>query len=264
LAPSTTHRSLFAVTFAVWKALFLREALYRILQDRIAWVWLILEPVSHVVLLMWVFTSFRHITIAGADSGVFVLVGVMGFFITRNVMTRGMDAITQNESLFAYRQVKPVDTVLVRAALEGFVQILVFLLLLVGAGVLGFPVVPADPLAAMQSLTVLWLIGLGLALTFSVVGTLVSEVAHVVRLLINPIYFLSAVMYPSIVLPHAMRDVLLLNPMVHAVESLRLAFMPTYQVVPGIDLAYPAGFALVFVLIGLALHIRYQYALIEK
>ena len=82
--------------------------------------------------------------------------------------------------------------------------------------------------------------------------------------LINPVYFLSAVMYPSVALPYAMREILLLNPMVHAIESLRLAFMPTYQIPQGIDLAYPAGFALLLILLGLALHIRYQYELVEQ
>ncbi|MBC7803471.1 MAG: ABC transporter permease [Candidatus Parcubacteria bacterium] len=264
MAALTTQRSLFSVTFSVWRALFLREALFRVAQDRIAWVWLIVEPISHVALLMWVFTSFRHVVIAGADAGVFAMLSVTGFFFARNVMTRGMDAINQNTTLFTYRQVKPVDTVLVRAVLEGFIQMLVMLVILAGAGLLGFPVVPADPLGAVVALVVLWLLGLGFALIISVAGTLVPEIAHVTRLLINPIYFLSAVMYPSIILPHAMRDVFLLNPLVHAIESLRIAFMPAYQVPQGIDLAYPACFAVVLILLGLALHIRYQYDLIEQ
>lgn len=264
MAASTTHRSLFAVTFGVWKALFLREALFRILQYRLAWVWLIVEPIAHVVLIMWVFTSFRRLSIVGADSGVFIMLSVTGFFFARNVMFRCMDAIGQNTTLFTYRQVKPVDTVLVRAVLEAFIQILVMLVIFGGAGLLGFPVIPADPLFALEALVVLWMIGLGLGLAVSVAGTLVPEVAYLVRLITYPVYFLSAVMYPSIVLPHAMREILLLNPLVHAIESLRVAFMPAYQVPPGIDLAYPAGVGLVLILLGLALHVRYQYDLIEQ
>jgi capsular polysaccharide transport system permease protein len=192
------------------------------------------------------------------------MLGVMGFFMSRNVMTRGMDAIVQSESLFTYPQVKPVDTVLVRAVLEGFIETLILLLILAGAGLIGFPVIPADPLSAVQAFAVLWLFGLGLGLTISVAGTLVPEIAHISRLLINPVYFLSAVMYPSVVLPQPMREVLLANPLVHAIESLRLGFMPGYQVPPGIDLGYPAACAMVLIFLGLALHIRYQYVLIEK
>jgi len=193
-----------------------------------------------------------------------IVLGVLGFFLFRNVMTRSMDAIGQNETLFTYRQVKPVDTVLVRAAIEGFTECVIFLCILTGAGMLGFPVYPADPLAAIEALAVLWLMGLGLGLTQSVSGTLVPEIAHVTRMLINPLYFLSAVMYPAVVLPQAMQEVLLLNPLVHAIESLRLAFVPAYQIPQGINLGYPAAAAVVLVFLGLALHARFRFALIER
>lgn len=264
MATYAAPRSLFAVSFSVWKALFLREALYRILQDRVSWLWLIVEPVAHVALLIWLFTTLRQANVAGANTVLFVLVGVVGFFLMRNVMTRGMDAITQSESLFTYRQVKPVDVVLIRAVVEGCVQIVVLLVLIAGVALYGAPVMPEDPLAALAALAALWLMGLGLALNLSVAGTLFPEITHIVRLLVNPFYFLSAVMYPSIVVPYAMREILLLNPVVHALESLRVAFMPLYQVPHGINLLYPAGFALILIALGLALHIRYQFALIEK
>src|SRR5678810_736691 len=118
MAAGRLVRSPFALTVDVWRALFLREALYRISQDRMAWAWLLLEPVAHVALLIWAFTGFRHVVIAGADTAVFVALGVLGFFVPRNILLRSMDAISQNAALYAYRQVKPVDTVLVRAALE--------------------------------------------------------------------------------------------------------------------------------------------------
>lgn len=257
-------RSPLAVTFGVWKALFLREAVYRIAQDRIAWLWLVIEPISHVALMMWVFTGFQHVVIAGADSVIFITLGVLGFFLPRNVLTSAMEAIPRNAMLFSYRQIKPVDTVLVRGALEGFVETFILLLVLGCLAVLGYNVIPANPLAAVEALAVLWLFGLGAGLVASVGGQLIPEIARAVRLLINPVYFLSAIFYPSDVLPHALRQVLLMNPLVHGIELLRLAFMPHYRVPPGIDLGYPLAFAVVFIFLGLALHVRYQPQLIAK
>ena len=257
-------RSPLAVTFGVWKALFLREAVYRIAQDRIAWLWLVIEPVSHVALMMWVFTGFNHVVIAGADTALFITLGVLGFFLPRNVLTSAMEAIPRNAMLFSYRQIKPVDTVLVRAALEGFVETFILLLVLTGLAILGYDVVPASPLAAIQAVVVMWLFGLGMGLVVSVAGQLVPEIARAARLLINPLYFLSAMFYPADVLPHALRQVLMLNPLVHGIESLRLAFMPHYRVPPGLDLGYPLACAVVLIFIGLALHVRYQPQLIAK
>lgn len=252
------------MTFGVWKALFLREAVYRIAQDRIAWLWLVLEPVAHVALMMWVFTGFQRAVIAGADPAVFITLGVLAFFLPRNVMTSAMDAIPRNAMLFSYRQIKPVDTVLVRAALEGFVEIFILLLILTGIGILGYEVVPANPLAAIEALVVLWLFGLGAGLVVSVGGQLIPEIARAVRLLINPLYFLSAIFYPSEVLPHVIRQVVLANPLVHGIESLRAAFMPGYRVPPGLDLGYPLAVAVVLIFLGLALHVRYEAQLVAK
>jgi capsular polysaccharide transport system permease protein len=262
--PAQLIRSPLAVTLDVWKALFLREAVARISADRVAWLWLILEPASHVVLMMLVFAGFRHRAIAGADPALFIMLGVLGFFLSRNVMIRGMEGVAANKVLFAYRQVKPVDTVLVRAGVEGLVVLVITVLMLVGAGLLGYPVLPADPGGALAALVMLWMAGLGLGLVLSVAGHLVPELARIARLLTTPLYFLSAVLYPSVALPHGLREVLLANPFVHGLESLRRAFMPGYQVPPGLDLAYLAAFGLVTVCLGLALHVRYRTRLIAK
>jgi capsular polysaccharide transport system permease protein len=259
VAASRTLRSPLTVTIAVWKALFLREAISRLAQDRIAWALLIVEPLFHVVMLMWVFSvGFRQHVLAGADVRVFIMLGILGFFLVRNVMNRSIDAINASEALFAFRQVKPVDTVLVRAALEGLLVSVLFLVIFAGGGVLEYPIYPADLLGALQALGALWLAGLGLGLVLSVIGNLVAEFARMVRLLFTPLYFLSAVVYPTAILPPAIRDVLMLNPIVHGLESLRVAFMPAYRVPSGIDLGYLVEFAVVMIFMGLALHIHFK------
>jgi capsular polysaccharide transport system permease protein len=256
-------RSPFSVTFAVWKALFLREALSRISRDRVGWVWLVLEPVAHVALLMWLLASgLRGRTIVGADTGVFIMLGVLGFFMMRNVMTRCMDAIGASESLFAFRQIKPVDTVVTRAVSEGLLKCMVIIIVITGAAMLGYPVKPHDPLTALLAFFSMWLLGLGFGLVFSVVGSLVPEFGRVVRMTIMPLYFFSAVMFPSSVLPVSIRDVLLVNPILHGLEALRVAFMPTYQVPPGISLVYVYACAMVLAFLGLALHVRYRVRLV--
>jgi capsular polysaccharide transport system permease protein len=264
VAAARSVRSPLALTLDVWKALLLREALYRVSQDRMAWAWLLLEPIAQVALLVWVFTSLNHVVIAGADTAVFVAVGVLGFFVPRNILLRSLDAISQNATLFAYRQVKPVDTVLVRAALEGFLELFIFLVIFAALGLLGHTVVPADPARAIEALAVLWLLGSGLGLAASVAGKMIPEVSRVIRVLINPVYFLSSVFYPTALLPHFAREALLFNPLVHGIEALRAGFAPTYRVPPGIDLGYPLAVALALIFLGLAMHVCFQAELIER
>jgi capsular polysaccharide transport system permease protein len=114
LAPRNT----FSVTLAVWNALFLREAVARLSATRGAWVLIVLEPVLHACFMLLLYTVLRTRSVAGADVAVWLVLGLTGYFTVQNVFQRAMGAVDANKALFAYRQVRPIDTVIVRAGLE--------------------------------------------------------------------------------------------------------------------------------------------------
>ncbi|MDT4808428.1 Polysialic acid transport protein KpsM [compost metagenome] len=253
----TSVRSDVSVAVSVWKALFLREATGRLAGGRAAWLWILLEPAAHIVFLMVVFGVIRHQVRQDANIEVFVLVGVWGFFLVRNIAQRGMDAISANQSLFSYRQVQPVDTVLVRATVEAFLYVIVGAVLLLALALLDIDVRPADPLLVMWSAFLLWAFGLGLGLMLSVIGTLLPELGKLIRIAFTPLYFLSAVMYSVSSLPLGMRNVVLVNPITHGLEAMRSGWFAAYRGEAHISLGFLAFCALVTVFLGLALHMRY-------
>lgn len=250
-------RSSLRIAVSVWKALFLRESVYRLFSTRAAWLWLLLEPMAHVFFLMFIFGVVRVHNVGAVDTAVWIMVGLLAFFMFRRTGTQAMQAIVSNQSLFAYRQVKPVDTVLSRAALEGLLMVLVSLLMLAGAALAGRDVVPKDPLGVLEAFFGLWLLGLGFGLITSASQELVPELGKFVNLLMTPLYFVSAVIFPVHVVPEPFRSWLLLNPITHGVEGMRLAFAPHYQSVPELSIGYLYGCALAGVFLGLALHVRY-------
>lgn len=257
-----TVRSPAAVTAAVWRALFLREALFRLTGSRTAWLWLLAEPVFHIAFLMLFFELIRMQTVPGAEPALFIMTGLLGFFMARNTAMRSMEAINANTALFAYRQVKPVDTVLVRTALEGFINLVVALILLAGVALTGIEITLDDPLEIITAFTGLWLSGVGLGLMLSVVGQLLPEVGNIIKLFFTPLYFVSGVMFPVQVVPQPYREWLFVNPFLHGIEALRGGFFAHYYVVPETSLAYLYGFALLTIFFGLALHVRYARKLI--
>ena len=250
------------VTLSVWRALFLREGVTRLAAGRAAWLWILLEPIVHVVFLMVVFSTLRSRVLSGADFAVFLALGVMGFHMFKNPTTRCMDAVNANRALFAYRQVKPVDAVIVRALLEGFIEFIVFLLVISGAAFVGMDSIPHDPLKALVGVFLLWLFGFGLGLVLSVGNELIPEVGRIVKLIFTPLYFMSGVMYSPTALPPAAREWLLLNPVVHGLEYVRSGFFPGYHLAPGIDIEYLVVFAVVSMFLGLALHVRFEKRLV--
>jgi capsular polysaccharide transport system permease protein len=252
------ERSSPAVVYSVWRALFLREALHRFFNTRSAWVWLFLEPVVHIAFLMFIFTAVRMRVVVGIDTAVWVMVGLLSFFMFRRTATRAMTAVEANRGLFAYRQLMPVDTVLVRAALEGFLMLLVSLGLLAGGAAYGLQLVPADPLLVLVALSGLWVLGVGFALVTSVVTELVPEAGEVIAMLMIPLYFISGVIFPLSRVPQPYQDWLLLNPIAHGLEAARLGFAPYYQAISSLSVSYLYGCALALVFFGLALQVRYS------
>ena len=245
-------------------ALFLREAVNRLSAGRAAWLWILLEPLAHVLFLMTLFGFIFRRSVAGVEGAMFIMIGLLAFFMVRNTTLRGMAAINANASLFAYRQVLPVDTVLVRAALEAFVALVCALVVLAGAGLAGYQVIPHDPVMVLAALTGLWLNGLGLALVFSVAGELVPELGKLLRMLFHPLYFVSGVMIPAMVVPQPYRDWLFVNPLLHGLELLRHGFFPQFQMASEASLFYLYGFALIAIMLGLALHLRFANRLVAQ
>jgi capsular polysaccharide transport system permease protein len=253
-----------SITLSVWKALFLREAVNRLRTGRAAWLWLLLEPVIYIVSLMIIFTVIRMHAVGGIDSALWVMVGMLAFFMFNRPATRSMNAITANRALFTYRQVKPVDTVLVRVSLEGFLMILVSIILFAGAGLFGLAINPVDPLIVLEAFFGLWIVGAAFGLIASVAIELIPEAAKVIEFMSKPVYFLSGAIFPIAMVPPPYREWLLLNPVAHGLEAARLGFAPHYHAVPELSVTYLYGFGLTALFLGFALHHRFARKLVTQ
>lgn len=262
---SLVTRNSWKISYHVWQALFLREAVARISADRVAWLWLLAEPIAHVALMVWIRTLIGRIRLVpGADFIPWLVLGITLFIMFRNQMTRGMEAINANRGLFAYRQVHPADTVLVRCFLEGVLSTIVIILMIFGFTLLGHNVIPFHPLHALSIWGLVLAFGTGIALVFSVVATTLPEATKFIRMIMFPLYFLSGVMLPVQYFPHELQQYLLYNPMLHAVELFRLGFFENYRPVNGISLLYLSYWVWGSLCFGLLLQVRYKVRLMAQ
>ena len=257
-------RSSLSITLSVWRALLLRESLSRLFSRRAAWAWLLLEPVANMAFMVLIFTVIRVRQVGGIETGLWLIIGFLGFFFFRRTGNQGSNAISANRSLFAYRQVKPVDTVLMRAALEGLLMLMVSLLVLIGGALLGLHVLPSAPLAVMEAVFGLWLLGLGFGLVVSVIKELAPELDNLLDMVMMPMMMISGVILPLSAVPHPYREWLMYNPVAHGLEAARLGFAPYYHAAPELSLPYLYGCALVSLFFGLALHARFAQKLMTQ
>jgi capsular polysaccharide transport system permease protein len=257
-------RSPLGVTLSVWKALFLHEAASRLFAERAGWFWLLLDPVFHIVFLMAMFSIFRVRHIGGMEFAVWIMVGLLGYLMFQHASSRSMRAISANRAMFVYRQILPVDTVLVRAALEAVLLVVVAILLSAGSALIGLHVVPVDPLLTLDCMISLWLIGLGLGASAGILIELVPESSEILGMIMAPLYIASGVIFPLSGLPATYREWLMLNPLVHGIDALRTSFSPFYHPVPGLDMNYLHGWALGLVVLGLSLQVVFARRMLTE
>ena len=122
----TRRRSAWEVQRAVLFALLLREMKARVGGQWIGAIWTLLEPLTHTMIIVTILGFVRGSTRAGLEYPVFLVTGLLPFFLFQHLAMRLMDGIESNKGLFSYRQVKPLDTLLSRACVEALMNLVVY------------------------------------------------------------------------------------------------------------------------------------------
>lgn len=242
-----------ANTLTVWQALFLRETLDRFFGSRAAWAWLLVEPAIHIGFISLVWGMLRKNSMGGINVAMWIILGMLSFFLFRRTGVQTLHALDCNKAFFAFRQVRPFDVALVRASVEAFSMFFISLFILGVAAMMGLDVLPDDPLKALLALAGLWLFGVGYGLVTSVCMRLVPDCGHIFQILMMPLYLISGVIMPLNFIPLPYRDWLLWNPLTHGLELVRQSFFSNYHTLD-VSFSYLYAWVLGGIALGLTLY----------
>jgi len=258
-------RSAWQVTKDVYYALLMRELSRRLFDQRFAWFWLFMEPILYV-LVMVSLRTFMNVTdlIAGVQIIPWLVVGLVSFFMFRDGMMSGVGSINASKALFAYKQLKPIDTVVIRAFTQGILQTFVFIIFVIGMLFLGFQLDFHNLVLSIFVFFSLWLFGLGVGLVLAVVTQFVNEVGKLMNIASLPLLILSGAFIPLHFLPFSIQQALLLNPTVHAIELIRLGFFESYWTLESVNFSYLLFWTVGFLGLGIAMNIRFETKLKAK
>jgi capsular polysaccharide transport system permease protein len=261
---SGNGRTPWEIQRTVVMALILRELKSRFGAHRLGYVWVPLEPALHMMMLVIVFGFIRQRVQAGIDFPVFLIVGLIPYLLFKNISLRTMNAMDANRALFAYRQIKPMDTFLSRMIFESVMMLVVYVLMLFFMGGLGFSVIPVSPLllALIHALLVLFALGFGLILCVTV--DWFSEARLFVQILYLPLYFISGVMFPLAMVPPEVLPWISWNPVLHFVELARSAFFPNYQISPEVSWELVVMVTLFSLFLGLSLYYARRTRMVRR
>lgn len=256
------NRNSFAITKSVLFALLLREMRSRFSAKRFGIFWILFEPIFQIVLFVVIFT-LRGRTVANVDFSAYLVTGMIPFFLMRNMILKGMEAVSANKALFSYKQIKAFDTVLARCLMEIVLYACIyFIFMVVMAFWFDIDIFIVDPLRWAAVLIVGLVFAFSLALLFCMLAEALPESKSIIRLLFFPLYLLSGVLFPIWLLPNEIISLLLWNPFVHIIDELRASTFQHYALHAGINLLYPLKLSIFLLFVSLGLYRLRRFRLV--
>jgi capsular polysaccharide transport system permease protein len=251
---NTGARTSFQIQRDVVYALLLREISSRFGKSRVGFMWVLMEPIAHLVFPIAVFGFVLERSLPGVEYPVFLTYGFLPFLLFKTICLQTMEGTRANRGLLSYRQVLLMDVFVAKALTHCAVSAVVFALVLGGLAVLGFDVLPPLPIELFGVLAVTILLAFGLGMLFAALGSVSPDLKSVARLIFIPLYFLSGILFPISRFPQEWLSWLALNPVLHLVESARAAAIADYELLPELGIGYPLALAITCVFMGLALY----------
>lgn len=256
--PRNTVRTPFKIQRDVIYALLLRELASRFGKSRGGFVWVLLEPVAHLLVPIFIFSFIRHRMVPGVEYPVFLFYGFLPFLLFKAICLQIVDGVNAGQGLLSYRQVLLMDVFVAKAMAHCVIQAIVFTIVLVGLAMLGFHILPLRPveLAGILLLTVVLAFGLGVLL--AALASIIPDARPIIHVMFMPLYFISGILFPVTRFSDEWIRLLAINPVLHLVELSRVAGVEGYVPMKYLNLGYPVALALIATLIGLMLY-RLRY-----
>jgi len=211
-------------------ALMLREMKTRYGRQRLGYLWAIIEPIMFVVVLAAIFSIRGRGEAWDMPLVPFLVTGIIPYIMFRDLMGVGLQAVRSNQPLLTFPQISLFDLLFARALLETATHFLVFVILVVVITNLISPLRIDEPLLILVWMILTALIGFGAGLGLGALAAVFRTVEQLAPTLISrPLFFISGVFFTVDMIPEGVRDIALLNPLLHLIELLRSAFFVGYD-----------------------------------
>jgi capsular polysaccharide transport system permease protein len=254
----TTKRSHLQIQRDVIYALLLRELSSRFGKSRGGFLWVLVEPIAHVLVPVVMFSFIRHRLMPGVEYPVFLVYGFLPFLLFKAMCLQIVDGTQAGQGLLSYRQVLLMDVFIAKALAHWVIQTVVFIIVLTGLAMLSYHVLPPRPVELAGVLLLAAALAFGLGLLFAAIASLMPDARAIIHVMFMPLYFVSGILFPVTRFSDEWVRWMAINPVLHLVELSRVAGVDGYQPMKYTSIAYPLALALFATVIGLMLY-RQRY-----
>jgi capsular polysaccharide transport system permease protein len=210
-------RGSWSVYKSVLYALFLREVNVRFSAGTMGYFWIVFEP----LLQIFVFVAVKILlfgTNSNFDYPVFITLGFIGFNFFRHIVDQSMGALIANKGLYAYKQVKPIDTIISRVLVEILVTFMITIIFISIGFYFGYDMYVENLGLLLLSIVWLTLFSVSFGIFIAVISTFYDSFQKIIKLILSPLMFLSAIFYSMKDMPQGMQELFYFNPLAHFME----------------------------------------------
>lgn len=235
----------------VLKALLLRDIRTRFFGHGLDYLVAIAWPVVHIIILLGIYAAVGRVAPYGSSAMLWFatgLVPVMSFIYSSRWIVL---SVLLNQPLLGLPVVKVTDIILARSILEAAGALCMALTMLGIMALCDVTIMPHDVFAAGAGLAASILLGVGVGVFNAVLARLIPMWATGYALVIIVFYMSSGVLFVPDALPELARQILSWNPVLHAVEWMRVAYYEGYGT-RTLDPTYLIGSGVCWLFLGLA------------
>ncbi|QLL66281.1 ABC transporter permease [Sinorhizobium mexicanum] len=236
----------------VTAALMIREMSTRYGGKPGGYLWALFDPVAHVVMLTLIFQTIARLPALGTSFPLFFATGYLPFHCYQTMQSFVSGTIKSNKALLSYPMVTPADAVSSRYLLQASTSFLIVIIVMNVVALESDLTLHIDLASAAGACFLATLLGLGVGLSNIALFARFPIYEQIFGVVMRPLMLLSGVLFLPHLIPHPFDDVLLFNPVVHAIILFRKGVYPEYWA-QGLDLNYLYTFTAISVFVGLSL-----------
>jgi len=197
-----------------------REIKARYKQSILGYAWVILVPLLNLIVLTVVFSYFIKIPSGGTPYVIFLFTGLVPWTFTANSISVATQSVISNTSLitkiYLPREIFPIATILAKMV-DFLLTCLVLVVLLIVFGVSFKLTMLFVPVIFFFH----FLLILGISFFLSAANVFFRDVENVIGVFLTIWMYVTPVLYPQELIPHAFVPFFNLNPMMPIINSYR-------------------------------------------
>lgn len=179
-------------------------------------VWTVLNPLAMIVVYTVIFSQIMRARLPGLDSSVaysiYLCAGILTWGFFTEIISRSLNIFLEHANLIkkvSFPRICLPIIVLLSTGLNFFIMLILFSGFLIISGTFpGWPFLALFPVIVIQAC-----FAIGLGITLGVLNVFFRDVGHFFGIFLQFWFWLTPIVYPSTILPEALRPWLVLNPM---------------------------------------------------